>query len=684
MLYVGGAWVLIELGDILVPAFNGPQWVLQALIITAFIGFPISIVLAWFYELTEKGFERDEEARLGGLSPLFRHRTIDFIVIGVLMMALVLTIASRVTEDDVQPTTHGPLLVLIADFDFGVSEDRYPGVLEEALRVGLEVAPFIEVFSRGEARKLANEHADSNKLGIETAALIGIRQGIDIVIYGEVSKTKQVNKIELRGVHPVTSEELYRVSEVGQSEEGILSILALAANSLRSELGYSVAPKDSSLIEAFTTSNLEAAREFLIGQELSSDRQFELANDHYARAVELDPDFARAYSGWASAAKQNGNSLKADQLWEAALSRLNSLTDREQLRTLGLYYALQTQNHEKAQETYERLVERYPADTAGQNNVAVAAFYNLDFEKAKQAGQRLVERHPQSLLYKSNLALYLMYGSDLSEANRLAQELVQTSPDYPFGWIIIALTELISERTPEAKQAYLRLADGQPFAQSLSNQGLADLAIYQGEYEDALGILQQGIKDDLSRSANVDAATKYLMTAEAQFALNRARETTEAISSGLALQRSEVQLVPAAILYIRLGELDLAGKLADELSSSLSRLRRAYADAIRAEIAMAKNQPIKSIEYARTAVDIADIWFARFVSGRVYLAANYPAEAFSEFKLCSERIGEGLSMFLDDHPTYRYVGYLELETSKVAESLNIPNSQQVGGAAPKS
>ena len=56
-LYVGVAWILIEASSVLLPAFEAPEWVLRALIILAVIGLPVTIVLAWVYDVTESGIE---------------------------------------------------------------------------------------------------------------------------------------------------------------------------------------------------------------------------------------------------------------------------------------------------------------------------------------------------------------------------------------------------------------------------------------------------------------------------------------------------------------------------------------------------------------------------------------------------------------------------------------------------
>jgi len=62
--YALGAWVLLQLGDIVIEPLGWPDWFQTALIIFLVAGFPIVVVLAWVYELTSKGLVREEEATI--------------------------------------------------------------------------------------------------------------------------------------------------------------------------------------------------------------------------------------------------------------------------------------------------------------------------------------------------------------------------------------------------------------------------------------------------------------------------------------------------------------------------------------------------------------------------------------------------------------------------------------------
>ena len=46
-LYAAGAWLLLQVADVVLESFQSPEWLMQGLILLATIGFPVAIALAW-------------------------------------------------------------------------------------------------------------------------------------------------------------------------------------------------------------------------------------------------------------------------------------------------------------------------------------------------------------------------------------------------------------------------------------------------------------------------------------------------------------------------------------------------------------------------------------------------------------------------------------------------------------
>ena len=134
--------------------------------------------------------------------------------------------------------------------------------------------------------------------------------------------------------------------------------------------------------ETFTAGSLEAVRAYTVAQDLTSSQRDGDAVEHYREALRRDPEFGRAYSGLAASLLRVGRREEAQKAWDEALRRIDRMTEREKLRTYGVYYLGIGRNYDKAIETYEELVAKYPADSAGYNNLALTHFYQLNFAKA--------------------------------------------------------------------------------------------------------------------------------------------------------------------------------------------------------------------------------------------------------------------------------------------------------------
>ena len=157
--------------------------------------------------------------------------------------------------------------------------------------------------------------------------------------------------------------------------------------------------------ETFTAASLEAASYDTRAQTLAAGNKDDEALPVYQKAVEADPEFARAYSGWGLSAFKLGRRSEATEQWNQALKRLDRMTERERYRTLGLDYSVVLLNYDKAIENYQQLVKLYPADGAAHNNLAISYFMTLNFQQALEEGKRVLDVYPEDIQFRANYAM---------------------------------------------------------------------------------------------------------------------------------------------------------------------------------------------------------------------------------------------------------------------------------------
>jgi len=568
--------------------------------------------------------------------------------------ALAYSVYLNITE--IPDTVIEPVSVLIADFDNTTGDPLFDGTLEEALQVGVEGASFITTYKRSAALQLANEVNPGGVLDETAARLVSVREDIGLVLAGRIEEDDGRYRLNARAIEPQEGEVLADVSTTARSKDDVLAAVGELAGDLREELGDENLDRETmAAIETFTAASLEAAKSYTTAQDLQYLGKDDEALAHYAIAVEQDSRFGRAYSGWALSAFNLGRTDEANEQWDNALMYMDTMTERERLRTLGLYYSVVSRNYPKAIETYQAMVERYPADDSAHNNLAVLYFFALDFPAALAEGQKVLDVYPNVAIYRGNSMLYAMYAGDFEAAVTEAQQLVESEPAYFKAWLPIAANALFNNDTEAALQAYRSMADTGEQGAVTATLGLADAAIFAGDFQTARDLLEAGVEQDVADGNQYVAAAKYMAIADAYEAEGNVELAGETADKILAASNNEPWVIAAALTHIFAGRVDTAWSIADELTNQLQPQSRAYGMMIKGLLASRIGRHVDAIETMTEAIALADLWLLRVSLGKAYLAAGYQAEALDEFMIAKNRHGEATSLFLDDLPTYRHM-----------------------------
>lgn len=563
-----------------------------------------------------------------------------------------------------------PVWILIADFENRAGDPVFEGALEQALAIGMEGAPFVANYPRAEAVKVARSLSAGGSLDARTAQLVAVREEVGVVLAGSVEEDSGGYLLQVRALRPGTDEAFATLQERAADKTGVLRAIDSLARSLRTALGDTPAVA-ASQAESFSAGSLEAVREYTIAQALSTDRKSDEAIRHYKAAIAHDPQFGRAYAGWAVSAFDLGRRDEAEELWTKALSMMDRMSEREKYRTLGGYYIGVARNYDKAIEAYQELVEKYPADLAGHNNLALAYFFTRDFPKALEYGKRAIDVYPHSLKFRNNYALYAMYAGDFKTAAENARQVLEKDPKYDVAYLPLAMAALSEGDVSKAREEYAKARESGAGGASLAAIGLADVALYEGRAEEAATILEAAIPTDRQAGNTAGAAAKTVALAEARAASAGAAAGARVIADLAAESSDESVSVPAARLLGAARQDGRALQLSGRLAQRTQPVPRAYARIIAGEAAMRQRRYGDAIDEFSAAVKAADLWLARFDLGVAYVEAGRYAEAISELDECAKRRGEATALFFDDVPTYRYAAALPYWRGRAQQGLKM-------------
>src|SRR6266700_5758687 len=568
-----------------------------------------------------------------------------------------------------------PVSVLVADFQNNTSDTIFDGTLEPMFNVALEGASFINAFNRGKARQLAEKlPSPASKLDEKTARLVAVSQGISAIVTGSLSSRGNGYELSVKAIDAVTGKTLATDDLPAENKDQLLLDVPKLAAPIRKALGDTT-PESVQLAAAqgtFVVSNLEAAHQYSIAMEQQSTGNLEEALKSFSKAVELDPNFARAYGGMAAVAGNLGQRQDAEKYAKLAMEHVDRMTERERYFVRGMYY-IQTENWQKCVEEYSDLVKQYPADNFGHNNLAVCYGRLLNMPKAMVEAKAGLEITPKNVTARMNYALYACYGGDFQACGQQAAQVVQANPSYEEAYLVQAYSELGENNPAQAFDTYTKMQGLGALSASIASSGLGDLALYQGRFREAVQIFEKGAAADVAAKKPDTAADKFAMLAYAQLLRGDTKAALLAGQNALSQSQSVKTQFLTARTFVEAGDSSRARKLAAALASSLQVSSQAYGKLILGEIALKAKDSRQAIQSFTEANNLMDTWIGRFDLGRAYLDAGAFAEADSEFDRCVKRRGEALELFMDDGPTYSYLPVVYYYQGRVREGLKSPD-----------
>lgn len=558
-----------------------------------------------------------------------------------------------------------PMTVMIADFNNHTGDPVFSGTLESTLKLAMEGASFINAYDRARVRDLGLQPI-SGTLDEAAALKIAVGEGLNVVVSGSLDKSGSGYQLSLRAIQAVTGKVINTAEESASGKDQVLFALSKAAAKVRRSLGDATSESEQRFsMETLSAGSLEAVHEYSVALDALSSGKDEEAQKHFSQAADLDMNFGLAYAGMASASHNLGRQQDAEKYIKEAISHIDHMTERERFRTRAFLYLL-VGDDQKCVDEYATLLTRYPADTGAHNNEAFCLTRLRKMPEALEQMRRTVAILPNRATYHANLSLYSSYGGDFPTAATEAARVLQLNPSYFLGFEAQAFADLGQDQLTDAAAAYQKLDKLRPWD---AVSGFADLAVYEGRFNNAVSLLEKGAAADRAAQRPDNAADKFALLAYTQLLRQQKGPALEAVKNALELSKAVKTRFVAGQVYAALGESAKAGELASGLASELQIEPQAYAKLIQGEVLLKSGNARDAVSVFTDANRLLDTWMGRFDLGRAYLDSGAFTEADSEFDRCIRREGEVLSLFLDEVPTYGYFPPVYYYQGRVREGM---------------
>ena len=298
--YVLVSWSIIQVAEILFGAFEIPPWGLQYVVIALAVTFPVTIILAWAFELTPDGIKMTTVARRenvdtgkakayskkGNWFAIGFAAALPTVIFGTLALVLYFQLG-----DDSAADAWGksiavlPLENLSPDPDNAFFAD---GVQEDILTNLSRIDEIDLVISRTSTLRYRNPDRNLKQIGEEL--------GVRYIVEGSVRRVGDQVRVTIQLIDSKTDNHLW-AENYNRRLKDTFAIQTEVAKEIAGKLQAILSPKDLSEIEYRPTENPLAYDYFVKARDgevtgINIREQISL----YERAVAHDPDFAEAWA----------------------------------------------------------------------------------------------------------------------------------------------------------------------------------------------------------------------------------------------------------------------------------------------------------------------------------------------------------------------------------------------------
>jgi TolB-like protein len=152
--YVVAAWLVLQFSDLVLENIGAPAWVIQSIMLVLAIGLPITLIIAWAFELTPDGLKLESEVDRSQTITPQTGRKLDRIIIGVLAAAVILLVVDRFiiggpsAETSLASVDKSIAVLPFADLSQNQDQEWFADGLAEEILNALARAPDLLVSSR--------------------------------------------------------------------------------------------------------------------------------------------------------------------------------------------------------------------------------------------------------------------------------------------------------------------------------------------------------------------------------------------------------------------------------------------------------------------------------------------------------------------------------------------------------
>jgi len=534
--------------------------------------------------------------------------------------------------------------VVIADFVNTTGDTVFDGTLKQALAIQLEQSPFLNVLSDrrvSSTLKLMNQPGDA-RLTHELAREVCLRSNSKALLEGSIGSVGSHYMIGLKAVNCQTGDTLASTEAEAANRDNVLKRLGEAGDELREKLGESLisVKRYNKPLDQVTTSSLEALQAYSTGRAMQALKGDGESIPYHKRAIELDPNFARAYASLGMAQYNLLETSAAAENFRKAFELRDRVSERERFYIESAYYSHATGELEKANQVYKQFAQEYPNEGGPHVNLALNYEVMGEFDKAATQSLLAIDVAPSSVAAYANLMDAYIALDRVDEALAIYQKAKQQGFDNEYLRQLRYGIAFLQKDEAEMKRQ-VQSAGELPGGEAGILGSYSDAEAVHGYLQRSRETTQRAAAA-AQRDGSREAAAAWLADGayrEALFA--NPAEARQLITEALAMSPGRDVQIAAAMTFAEIGDAAQAQKIVDKLAADapLDTIIQSYwLPSIRATMAVRKGDAARAITLLEVATPYefgsqnVGSMVPIYVRGMAYLKAGKGPEAAAEFK----------------------------------------------------
>ena len=563
--YVIAAGFIIQIGSAVFPAWELPNWTFRLVVVLLLIGFPISLILSWAFDVTAHGIRATPAIGVPGANR--RRNVIMLVATGVIISAAAgFFLLPRASARKIDKS------IAVLPFE-NLSDEKENAYFAD----GIQDDILTNLSKIGDLKVISRTSVMSYRGHAPNVRDIGKALGVSTILEGSVRRAGNRVRVNVQLIDATTDEHLW-ANDYDRDLTDVFAIQTDLAQKIAGELQAKLSPTEKAQIEKKPTQNGEAYLAFVQAHNLQNAVEdigkLKQSEQLYARAIELDPKFALALA-WYSQLESwivhtydptRERREKARALAEQALQLQPDLPEAHLAMGFSLYYG--DNDFEAALKEFEIAQRGLPNEAEGYLALGAIQRRMGKWSESTASLKKAAGLNPKDSWVLQNLALNYEMLRDFDAANKAIDRGLQINPAGVGLWEIKSKLAIAEKGDLSVSEKAFQTVKSMPMnnEEKLWVTGArADVFLLERKYKEGLREAES-LPDDLFTSIPAKLCAKYYLIGFARKALQDETGARAAFLQAKGLLEAQLKqgpdspdtLIQLAKVLAFLGEKDAA------------------------------------------------------------------------------------------------------------------------------